>query len=66
MEENKRELNLEEMDKVSGGTGAQAFAYRRTLMEKYGIQRAGEVWEYMTAEEKAEFNRLMQEPDLLR
>lgn len=57
--ENTRELNFEEIKKVSGGTGMDAQLFIQHLSRKYGTKRLVEIRNQWTSEEKDFFDRAM-------
>lgn len=55
--ENTRELDFEDLDKVTGGTKAEAKAYLNYLIKKYGTSLSNELKKLCTQEEKEYYYR---------
>ena len=61
--ENIRETNLEEMEKVSGGTDQDTQAFLKHLHEKYGINSIRALKKLWTQEEREYFERAYDRKD---
>ena len=55
--ENRNLLNMEELEKVNGGTEMDAQAFLAHLSKKYGVITIGEIKKHWTQEEKDYFDR---------
>ena len=51
MDNMKRELTLDDMEKITGGTETEAAAYMSFLMEQYNVTNIGELYKCMTRDE---------------
>jgi len=60
-----RELNMDELGKVSGGDTREAWAYLKTLAEKYHVDVNNiKIMDYLTDEEFKHFMDLARTPSL--
>ena len=57
--EARKELSLSDMEKVSGGTPAEAQAYLQEMAAKYGTRNPSELLNLMSAQEKYQLMNLM-------
>ncbi len=52
MENNMKEMNIEELEKINGGTNKEYTAFVRHLMDKYGVMKHHAAYAWATPEEK--------------